>query len=257
MIDYGENAAHAATEAEKRKHADAAGVKLAIEVWRESLDSRRDGVGEGHWALTRADPDAPFSRPELSDTALTAAVWATLKFDRQFPGWQLYRRIMVGYEAFDAELLEWATGCAWALARAKTRNGRDYLRADARGPWIAWAAADAMYCVIYGRYPVRAAVHDRIRGVRGDTYRKVRDPVAAGMLVGLETFRSELHYQYRRAGKAGIGENACNTRMIGRVKQVSLQVASAIHDPDPAGVDLTMIHSGDGNFWTRPEPLHG
>lgn len=242
MIDYGENAAHAATEAEKRKRADAAGVKLAIEVWRGSLDSRRDGVGEGHWALTRADPDAPFSRPELSDTALTAAVWATAKFDRQFPGWQLYRRIMVGYEAFDAELLEWATGCAWALAQAKTRNGRDYLRADARGPWIAFAAADAMYCVIYGRYPVASGA-GYIRGVSASTYRKVRDPVAAGMLAGLETFRSELHYQYRRVWKVFIDENGDSVVLDGD------RILRSVH----AGFGLL---SGDGNARTIAEPLH-
>lgn len=193
------------------KNADASQRKAAIDVWQESIATRRDGAGEGRWAIHRADPDAPFSRPELSDRALTAAVWTTARFDKSFPGWQLYRRIMVGFDGFDEELLEWATGCAWALAQAKTRGGRDYLRADARGPWIDWAAADAMYCAIYGRYPVRS-LGGVIRGERFQTYSKVRDPVCAGIRAGLESFRSELHYQYHRAGKAYFDENAVNLR---------------------------------------------
>lgn len=215
MIDYGTDAKHAAAVAVKAAKVSAVNRAAALEIWRAAIDARREGAGDGRWALNRGDPDVPFSRPGLSDRALTAAVWTTARFDKSFPGWQLYRRIMVGFDGFDAELLEWATSCAWALARAKTRNGRDYLRADARGPWIAFAAADALHCAIFGRYPSGADGNGAIHGVRLATYRKVRDPVAGGLILGLESFRSELHYQYHRAAKAQIDEGDGNLKRDG------------------------------------------
>lgn len=233
----------AAVKASQRAREERTASRKAREVWADALPARREGATDGKLALSRADPDAPFCRPELSDDALTAAVWTCAKFDRRFPGWQLYRRVMTGHEAFDADLLAWAIGCARKLARAKTTNGRDYLRVDARGPWIAWAAADALHAVIYGRYPVNAAAHDRIRGVRGETYRKIREPIAACMTRGMENFRSELHYQYFRVRKAGIDEKADNMVLDG----VRLRAAHAGSLP---------LMPGDGNSRTIAEPIH-
>ena len=230
-------------KAAQRARDERAQCRKAREAWADALPERREGATDGKLALTRADPDAPFSRPELSDDALTAAVWTCAKFDSRFPGWELYRRIMVGYEAFDAELLAWVIGCARKLARAKTANGRDYLRVDARGPWIALAAADALHAVIYGRYPVAADKHGCVRGVRLQTYRKIREPVAACIARGLESFRSELHYQYSRVWKAQMDEKADSMVLDG----VHLR---AVH----AG-SLPLI-PGDGNSRTVAEPIH-
>ena len=199
-------------------------------------------------SLKAVDADAPFSRPELSDEALTASIWATLRFDSTFPGWQLYRRIVAGCEIFDRDLLAWAIGCARQLARATTRGDRDYLRSDARGPWIALAAADALCAVIYGRFPVHADERGYVRGVRLQTYAKIREPLTACMVRGLENFRSELHYQYFHAHKAQIDDSACKL----------LSKAGLSWRDYPHGVSNPMLRAagGTGCTYTMPAPIH-
>ena len=199
-------------------------------------------------ALIAADLDEPFSRAELSDDALTAAIWTTARFDKTFPGWQLYRRIIAGYEMLDRDLLAWAIGCAHQLARAKTRGGHDYLRSDARGPWIALAAADALCGVIYWRFPVHADKRGYVRGVRLQTYAKIRGPLTACMVRGLESFRSELHYQYFRVRKAQIDDSAC--------KLLSKEGLSWRDYPHGVSNPMLRVAGGNGCTYTMPAPLH-
>jgi hypothetical protein len=158
---------------------------------------------------------------------------------------------MIGHEAFDTDLLAWAIGCARKLARAKTTNGRDYLRADARGPWIAWAAADALYAVIYGRYPVMSA-GGLIRGVRFSTYARIRDPITAGITRGLECFRGELHYNYFRTRKAYLDEKG-GSISLGNRNVWRVSVAS---NPDVGAQFHDQATDGQGNFWNRAKQTH-
>lgn len=144
------------------------------------------------------DLDAEFSRPELSGTAIDAAIRTSAKFDPAFPGWFLYRRVIAGCGLFDRVLEAWAIGMARQLARAKKRNGRDYIRSDARSKpgWIAQAGRDALDFGIYGRYPEAAEKRSERFGVAEETYLAVRDPCARCMWVGIETYRSMLHAEY-------------------------------------------------------------
>lgn len=155
---------------------------------------------KGDWDLRGLDGDQIFARSELSDDALTAACWATAKFHATFPGWQLYRRIAAGMTIFDDELDAWAVGGARLLARARKRTkdgkqGRRYI--EARGPWIDQAARDALASVVAG-YRVNTAERARVCEIEPRTYLKIYKPMLAAMVIGLETYRSELHANYRR-----------------------------------------------------------
>lgn len=151
----------------------------------------------GDWHLRGLDADQVYARFQLSDDALTAAVWATAKFHHTFPGWQLYRRITAGMTLFDDELDAWVVGGAALLARARKRNGRCYV--EARGPWVAQAARDALAVVI--RQPAidsaSVAARGREFGVHYGVWLKIYKPILAMLIIGLETFRCELHSQYR------------------------------------------------------------
>jgi len=150
----------------------------------------------GDWDLRGLDADQVYARPELSDDALTAACWATAKFHATFPGWQLYRRIAAGMTVFDNELDAWVIGGARLLARArKTKTGRRYI--EARGPWIDQAARDALASVVTG-YRINTAERARVCEVEPRTYLKIYRPMLAAMVIGLETYRSELHSDYRK-----------------------------------------------------------
>lgn len=195
-------------------------------------------------AMNAVDADTVYARAELSDDALTAAIWASSRFSASFPGWQLYRRVVAGCYLFDRDLLAWAVGCARALARSKLASGRDYLRSDARGPWIAVAAADALCGVIYGHFPAHADARGYVRGVYAGTYRKVRDPLACCMVRGLESFRAELHSQYFQAMKVQMREKAYSMVVEGHSLLRSVRAGAA------------PLMMGDGNMRTRSEPIH-
>lgn len=154
------------------------------------------------------DLDQVFAMQNLSDTALTAAYRVCARFDPAFPGWQLYRRIAAGIGLFDRHLEYSAIAVARRLARSEKLNGRSYISGAIRqkNGWIAQAGRDALDFAIYGRYP--ASVDERARhfGIWRDTYKAVRNPIAAGLWIGVETFRSELHAEYlkvRRDEKRG------------------------------------------------------
>lgn len=154
----------------------------------------------GDWTLRGLDVDQIFAQPRLSDDALTAACLTTARFDPSFPGWQLYRRVVAGFTMFDAELAEWAVGVAHVLATCRNRKtGRAYIpewaRINQRGAWIAEAAKDALRAVVDGeKLPETARALD-LR-IHRDAYRRIKHPVAAGMEIGLQTFRAELTSKY-------------------------------------------------------------
>lgn len=148
------------------------------------------------------DVDKVFSRPELSDDALTATEWCARKFSPTFPGWQLYRRVVAGSPLFDDELDAWVVGGARLLARARTLKGRCYI--EKRGPWIDQAARDALTTVIHvgvvewGILVPTARARAAQQGVDPKTWVKVYRPLVACLLIGLDTYTAELHYQYRQ-----------------------------------------------------------
>lgn len=148
------------------------------------------------------DADRVFSRPELSDDALTASEWAARKFHATFPGWQLYRRANAGMTVHDDELDAWVVGGARLLARARKINGRCYV--EKRGPWIDQAARDALATAVRLANIDLAVVIPAARaraaqfGVEPRTWLKIYKPMLACMVIGLNAYTSELHYQYRQ-----------------------------------------------------------
>lgn len=149
------------------------------------------------------DMDSLFSNAHLSDSALTAAVSTSAKFDPSFPGWELYRRIIAGVGLFDLKLEAWAIGVAHQLARAKKVNGRHLISgATASKPgWIDQAARDALDHVIFGQYPVGLKSREKQFGVDKWTYARIRNTMAECMLCGLHTFRAVLHAEYFFVGR--------------------------------------------------------
>lgn len=162
----------------------------------------------GDWSLRGVDADQVFASQQLSDTAMTAAVRVTARFDPSFPGWLLYRRVVAGVGLFDRQLEAWAVSTARMLSRMTKENGRQYISEATRckPSWVAQAGRDALDFAIYGRYAESLESRADWFGVHHGTYKKIRDPVSACMWVGLDTFRSEIHAEYfrvRRQEKRG------------------------------------------------------
>lgn len=154
----------------------------------------------GDWDLRGVDLDSLFAIPELSDTCIDAAIRTQARFSDKFPGWFLYRRVVSGCPLFDRQLEAWAVGCARRMSRARTVTGRTWIAGKVRGRrgWVAQAGRDALDYAIYGRYPDSSEARESMFGVSAETYRKLRDPMARSMWIGMETFRSELHAEYWR-----------------------------------------------------------
>lgn len=148
--------------------------------------------------IRAADADQVFASHHLSDTAMTAAVRVCARFDPSFPGWFLYRRVVAGTNLFDRQLEAWAVSSARSLSRMEKRNGRQYISGATRGPWVAQAGRDALDYAIYGRYAEGLTSRAATFGVHEVTYQKIRDPIAACMWIGLQTFQSEIHSEYFR-----------------------------------------------------------
>ena len=156
----------------------------------------------GDWSLRGVDADQVFASQQLSDTAMTAAVRVTARFDPSFPGWQLYRRVVAGTDLFDRELEDWAISTAWMLATAHKVKGREYIKASSRRvDWVSCAGLDALGYVIFGRYKAGLAECADQFKVSPKTYQRIRDPMAACMSIGLETFATELRGEYFRTRK--------------------------------------------------------
>lgn len=158
----------------------------------------------GDWSIRGRDADQVFACQQLSDTAMTAAVRVSARFDPSFPGWYLYRRVVAGVGLFDRQLEAWAVTNARMLSRMTKRTPTGQMRPyisdiSRRKPaWVAQAGRDALDFAIYKRYQSGLTERSERFGVHPTTYQAIRDPVAAGMCIGLETFASEIHAEYFR-----------------------------------------------------------
>lgn len=163
---------------------------------------------EGDWQLRGVDADQIFASQQLSDTAMTAAVRVTARFDASFPGWQLYRRVVAGVGLFDRHLEGWATSSARMLATSHQYKGRHYLKPSSyREDWVDQAGRDALDFAIGRRFAAGLSDRAETFAVSPKTYQKIRDPVAGALCIGLQTFQAELHAEYFRVRREdnGIG----------------------------------------------------
>ena len=146
------------------------------------------------------DLDGLFAPQTLSDMAYKAAQNTRKKFDSRFPGWQLYRRVVAGVDLFDRELEAWAVWMARGLARAERTDGRRVIGPKTRQKpgWIAQAGRDGLDYAIFQKYAEGTKKRAARFGIDHGTYQKIRDAVSGAMMIGLNTFRTELHAEYMR-----------------------------------------------------------
>lgn len=146
----------------------------------------------------KQDLDGLFASPVLSDLAYKAARNTQAKFDSRFPGWALYRRVVAGIDVFDRDLEAWSISMARGVARGEKSNGRSQVSGKVRrkGEWIAQAGRDGLDFAIFQKYAEGAKPRAERFGIDYRTYQRVRDAVAGGMTIGLNTFRSQLHAEY-------------------------------------------------------------
>jgi hypothetical protein len=140
------------------------------------------------------DLDSAFNGHELSEAAELAKQATVARFDTSFPGWKLYRLVIADEPSH--QVLNWALDGARGLAKARKKNGHAYIRESIHGDWVDAAGMDALYFVCKGKFPESLNGRAKEFGVRNVTYGAIRDPVAAGMLLGLELFRTQLHAEY-------------------------------------------------------------
>jgi len=153
---------------------------------------------KGCWDIRGPGIDALFTG-QLGDTALTAIQWTDEQFDHRFPGWPLYRTIVAGDRIFDRKLEAYAIAMARAVARAKRKTGHSEVAQRARrNGWLKQAAKDALFMVVHGKQPLGVVQRGEQFGVSHMTYIRIRDAVAGGMTIGLETYRAMLFSNVHR-----------------------------------------------------------
>ena len=140
--------------------------------------------------------DDVFASPVLSDVALTAIRRLDARYHVSFPGFDFYRLIAAGVPS--PRVTSWAVMTARVLARAEKKNGRPYIDREVgqRTDWVDRAGLDALESVVNQRWP--ASIDERAKefGIHWKTYKAVRDPVAAGMNIGLRMYQTQLHAEY-------------------------------------------------------------
>lgn len=172
-----------------------------------SMDERTEAQGgteaPGCWDIRGPGLDAAFSG-RLSDTALSAIQWTDKQFDRRFPGWELYRTVIAGDSIFWRGLEAYAILMARAVTRSTRRTGHPTVAMRARrNAWIAQAGRDALFIAVTGKPPVGINERSASLGVSNGVYQRVRDAVAGGMCIGLETYRAMLFVNYWRVRQIG------------------------------------------------------
>lgn len=155
-------------------------------------------MSTGDYDLRGREIEQVFTIEPIPDNCVDAANQAAAKFDRRFPGWQIYCRIIRGDALFDRQILAWAVASARLYARMRKRNGQAVVRAAARGPWIAQAAADAVDYVVFGRFADTGKAASERFGVDDELYTRFRKELASLMTIGFQSYVSVLHYQYTR-----------------------------------------------------------
>jgi hypothetical protein len=112
----------------------------------------------------------------------------------------LYRTVVSGDRIFDRTLEAYAIGMARAVARSRRKTGHsEVAQRTRRNEWLKQAARDALFMVIQGKQPLgvcqRAA---QFGDLAPKVYLRVRDAVAGGMTIGLETYRAMLFANVHR-----------------------------------------------------------
>lgn len=151
----------------------------------------------GDWDIRSLEPEQKFARIGLSYDCIDAAN-RTQRMNPNFPGWQLYSRIIRGDTCFDRKLVSYAIRMAYTFARARKRNGKDVVWERYRGPWLAQCGIDALERIIYGKHSESARVRGTTLGVDIETYARVRKMLIAFMALELDEFTNGLHYMLRR-----------------------------------------------------------
>jgi hypothetical protein len=159
----------------------------------EMADAGQDG---GDWSLRGMGVEDRLAR--MSEDTIDAANRAQRQ-NPNFPGWQLYTRVVLGDFCFDRQLAAYAIALARAYSRTRKLNGRAVVGARYRGnEWLTICAYDALEFVIFGRYSASAPSRHEQLGVDAETYAHIRNTLAACLGSGLEDFRSELQYMLRK-----------------------------------------------------------
>jgi hypothetical protein len=140
-----------------------------------------------------SDLDAVFASCFVSTASLTALSRASARFDRAFPGWQLYHTLLTRTPIHFLRITAYAKGMAWMVARARKLNGRRVVPLSSqRAAWIEQAGLDGLHWVMNGEvFPCGLGQRAHEFKVRGEAYQRVRDGVADGIRRGVLTFSSE------------------------------------------------------------------
>jgi hypothetical protein len=143
------------------------------------------------------DVDSVFAVNFTSDDCMDAIIAAQRQFDPRFPGWALYRRVIVGDSLLDRTLEAYAITMARAVSRALKSNGRRVVGAGTRSPaWVAQAGRDGLDFALFGKYPCGVKEREERFGVSWKPYQTVRNAVGGGLYIGINTFTSALHHEY-------------------------------------------------------------
>lgn len=153
---------------------------------------------EGDWGVRGADLDTIFSTRPTDDRVVDSLSRAQAKFHPSFPGWPLYRRLLLGDPLLDRQLDAYAVGLARALSRARQRDGQDFVPRRQRGLWIAQAGRDGLHCALFGKYPETAVQRAEQYKTSDALYHRIRSVVAGGIVLGAESFASEARAEYCR-----------------------------------------------------------
>lgn len=153
-----------------------------------------------------------FALNPIPDDCIDAANRAGPMFDRHFPGWQLYSRIIRGDRLFDRQLAAWAISMGRMYSRAKKVNGRHVVRVTARkNTWIAQASVDALEFVIQGEFSRPSAPTADQLGIDNELYSRFRIALAAMIAIGFQGYSAILHWEYTR-NRISVyrnGQNSC------------------------------------------------
>lgn len=152
---------------------------------------------QGDYDLRGGGVEAVFASDFTSDDCMDALARTQAQFDSGFPGWALYRRLVIGDNLLDRTLEAYAIGMARAVSRSLKANGRYVVGRCARRPgWVAQAGRDGLDYAIFGKFPCGVSVRSEQFGVSNKPYQIVRDSVGGGMWIGAATFQSCLHHEY-------------------------------------------------------------
>jgi hypothetical protein len=150
------------------------------------------------------DVDTIFATDFTSDRCLSAIIAAQKQFDPSFPGWALYRRVLIGDGLLDRTLEAYAIGMARGVARAHKLNGRRVVPiATRKNAWLAQAGRDGLDFALFGKFPCGVNLRAEQFKVQNHTYQRVRDAVGLGIWIGLDTFAAECRLQFRKVYFAG------------------------------------------------------